>query len=419
MTVLDITQVYKMLDFISSKVAVIKHNLSSLENQPIGKAALAILFLLDLFILLSIFDGLSDHTRQLTKPSQIIPQVCRDIVIGDEWNETSRLSKLAGTVSLYRGNYYLQDERARSIDKHPDCESIADLLLAIENDDATSEKLVESLNVSREIGQLNATLKQVNNAYDTSLLEDIAGQKQSATGNRKAAKVESLKRDFALKTDRLDQLVGKQGSLNLLLEQDKNINALFSFVDNVTEEDRNRLRSDLRQLNFWYPVKRLGMEMLFLLPLFFIFYFWNKKSLAANRPFQSLVSSHLLVIVFIPVLFKLAELIYDIIPKTFLKQLIELLVSLKLVALWHYLMMTFIILSALALIYFFQKKLFSEEKLIEKRISKGDCQDCGKHLPIDAAACPFCGFTQLKQCSHCDKQTYVYGKFCKECGRSD
>ena len=419
MTVLDITQVYKMLDFISSKVAGIKHNLSSLENQPIGKAALAILFLLDLFILLSIFDGLSDHTRQLTRPSQVIPQVCRDIVIDGEWNETSRLSKLAGIFSLYRGNYYLQDERARSIDKHPDCESIADLLLAIENDDATSEKLVESLNVSREIGQLNSTLKQVNNAYDTSLLEDIAGQKRNVTGNNKAAKVESLKRDFAFKTNRLDQLVEKQGLLSSSLKQDKNINALFSFVDNVTEADRNRLRSDLRQLNFWYPVKRLGMEMLFLLPLFFIFYFWNKKSLAASRPFQSLVSSHLLVIVFIPVLFKIAELIYDIIPKTFLKQLIELLVSLKLVALWHYLMMAFIILSALALIHLFQKKLFSQEKVIEKRISKGDCQDCGKHLPVDAVACPFCGFTQFKQCSHCDKQTYVYGKFCKECGHSD
>ena len=404
-----------MLDFISSKVAGIKHNLSSLDNQPIGKAALAILFLLDLFILLSIFDGLSDHTRQLTKPSQVIPQVCRDIVIDGEWAETSRLSKLAGIVSLSRGNYYLQDERSVLIDKHPDCQSIADLLLAIENDDNISAKLIESLNVSREIGQLNATLNHVNNAYDTSLLEDIAGQKQNVTGN-KAAKVESLKRDFAFKANGLNQLIEKQGSLNSSLKQDRNINALFNFVDNVTEAGKNRLRSDLRQLNFWHPIKRLGMEMIFLLPLFFIFYFWNKKSLAANRSFQSLVSSHLLVIVFIPVFFKIAELIYDIIPKTFLKQMMELLVSLKLVALWHYLMMAFIIFSALALIYFFQKKLFSQEKLIEKRISKGDCQDCGKHLPDNVQACPFCGFEQFKHCSHCNQSSYVFAKFCEHCG---
>ncbi len=407
-----------MLDFFNSKVTKIKHNLSSLDDKPIGKAALVILFLLDVFILVSIFDGLSDHTRQLTHPSQVIPQVCRDIVIEGEWSETNRLSKLAGIVSLYRDNHYLQDERRRAelSDKHPDCESITNMLLAIENDGIVAGKLSEWLNIKREISQLNATLKQVNSAYDTSLLEDIAGQNQRAVSSHQNAKVESLRRDFSLKTNRLNQLVAKQGGLESSLSQNENVTALFGFVNNVTEEGRGNLRDDLRQLNFWYPVKRLGMEMIFLLPLFIIFYWWNRKSLAANRPFQSLVSSHLLVIVFIPVLFKIAELIYDIIPKTFLKQFIELLVSLKLVALWHYLMMALIILTALALIYFFQKKLFSQEKLLEKRISKGQCQDCGKHLPANTAACPFCGFEQFKSCTHCNKPTYVFSTFCKECG---
>jgi hypothetical protein len=407
-----------MLSFFSNKFTTIKHNLSSLDDKPIGKAALVILFLLDVFILVSIFDGLSDHTRQLTHPSQVIPQVCRDIVIEDEWNKTSRLTKLSSIISLSRGNYYLQDERRRAelIDKHSGCESITNLLLAIENDDIVAGKLSEWLNIKREISQLNATLKQVNSAYDTSLLENIAGQNQRVVSGHQTAQVESLKKDFALKTNRLNQLVSKQGELELSLSQDENITALFGFVDNVTEADKVNLRDDLRQLNFWYPVKRLGMEMIFLLPLFFIFYFWNKKSLTADRPFQSLVSSHLLVIVFIPVLFKIAELIYDIIPKTFLKQFIELLESLKLVALWHYLMMALIILTALALIYFFQKKLFSQEKLLEKRISKGQCQDCGKHLPANTAACPFCGFEQFKSCAHCNKPTYVFSKFCKECG---
>jgi len=409
-----------MLGLLKNKVENIKHNLSSLDDKPIGKAALVILLLLDLFILTSIFDGLSDHTRQLTRPSQVIPQVCRDIVIENEWNKTSRLTRLARVVSLARGNYYLQDERRRAelIDKHPDCKSIADLLLVIEHDDIVAGKLSEWLNIKREISQLNATLKQVNSAYDTSLLEDIAGQNQRAISNHQTAQVESLKRDFTLKTNTLNQLVSKQAELESSLNQDENITALFVLVDNVTEAGRVNLRDNLRQLNFWYPIKRLGMEMIFLLPLFIIFYFWNQKSLAADRPFQSLVSSHLLVIVFIPVLFKIAELIYDIIPKTFLKQFIELLESLKLVALWHYLMMALIILGALGLIYLFQKKLFSEEKLIEKRISKGDCQDCGKHLPENISACPFCGFEQFKACGHCAKPTYVFSKFCKECGHS-
>ena len=401
-----------MLEFIGKKITNTRHNLSSLDNQPVGKAALTILIFLDLFILISIFDGLSDHTRQLTTPSQLIPQYCRDIVIEDEWNETNRLTKLAHVVTESRGSYYIKDKRERTLERHPVCKPIAQLFFAIEDDPTVAEKLKRSIDIKKEITQLNSILKHINKAYDTSLLEKIADQ------NDDSANVDSLRKDFTLKTSTLNQLTESQRSLNSSLDKEKNIQQLFTLVDSFTEQDRNNLRNDLRKLNFWHPVKKLGMEMIFLLPLFLVFYFWNVKSLAASRPFQSLVSSHLLVIVFIPVLFKIVELIYDILPKKFFKQLIDLLESLQLVALWHYLMMAVIILASLALIYLFQKKLFSKEKLMVKRISKGACQNCGTHLPGNTLACPFCGFEQYKLCSNCDKPTYVYGMFCKECGHS-
>jgi len=399
-----------MLESIGKKIVKLRHNLSSLDDQPVGKAALSILIFLDLFILISIFDGLADHTRQLVTPSELIPQYCRDIVIEDEWNETNRLSKLAAAVTEARGSYYVKDKRERTLERHPVCTPIAQLLLSLEDDDDISEKLKRSLDISKEIEQLDSTLKRINTAYDTSLLEDIADK------NKDRAKVESLRKDFAVKTGTLNQLTDSQRSLIASLSQDKRIRELFTLLDGFTEQDRNDLKQDLRKLNFWYPVKRLGMEMIFLLPLLMIFYFWNRKSLAAGRPFQTLVSSHLLVIVFIPVLFKIVELIYDILPKKIFKQLIDLLESLQLVALWYYLMMAFVILAALALIYLFQKKLFSRERLMMKRISKGECQNCGTRLPENSSICPFCGFEQFRQCSHCGKPTYVFGKFCKECG---
>ena len=402
-----------MLKFIKNKAAIIRRNLSSLDNQPIGRAALTILIFLDLFILISIFDGLEDHTRQLTKPSQLIPQYCRDIVIEGEWNETNRLVRLAKTVSNSRGQYYWPDERERTRERHPVCEPIAKLFLSIEDDDGLSSNLKEFVKVKRETGQLNSELKRIKGAYDTSLLENIADQ------GGEQANVVSLRKEIMKKTASVNALVQKKKLLDSSLRQDKRIQELFAYVESVSNEARNSLRDDLRDLNFWHPVKRLGMEMIFLLPLFLIFYFWNTNSITRNRPFQTLVSSHLLVIVFIPVLIKIVELVYDIIPKKLLKHIIELLESLNLVAIWHYLLMGTIILAALGSIYFFQKKLFSQEKLIEKRISKGECQNCGKHLPANISACPFCGFEQFKQCSSCNKLTYVYGKFCRECGHGN
>jgi hypothetical protein len=133
---------------------------------------------------------------------------------------------------------------------------------------------------------------------------------------------------------------------------------------------------------------------------------------------QILVSSHLLVVASIPIIFKLCETIYDIIPKILLKRLFELLESLKLVALWNYFVIAVAIGAGLFLIYLFQKKLFSREKLIERRITKGECQQCGKHLPLGSQACSFCGFSQFVACGNCSQPTYVFAKYCKQCGRS-
>lgn len=402
-----------MPGFIQTKAARIRHNLTSLDNQAIGKAALTVIIFLDLFILISIFDGLEDHTRQLTKPGQFIPQYCRDIVIEGDWNKTNRLTRLARVVSRSRGRYYTPARDEKLLERHPVCEPITKLFLSIEKDNGLSENLKVLLRTRDEIKQLNSELSRTKGAYDTSLLEKMANQEKSSTRS------ESLKKDIAHKTESVNSLVKKKELLESSLIQDKRISKLFAIIESISSSDRDKLRDELRQENFWYPVKRLGMEMIFLVPLFLVFYFWNARSISGHRPFQTLISSHLLVVVFIPVFFKVIELVYDIIPKKLLKQIIELLESLKLVALWHYFLIGISILVALGLVYFFQKKLFSREKLLEKRISKGLCQDCGKRLPAGAAACPFCGFEQYKDCGHCQKPTYVHGKFCRQCGQAD
>jgi predicted RNA-binding Zn-ribbon protein involved in translation (DUF1610 family) len=402
-----------MLETVKNKAVRLRRHLSMLDDQPVGRAALTILIFLDLFVLVSIFDGLSEHTAQLASPQQLIPQYCRDIVIEGEWNDAERLTRLARIVSTSAGSYYLQDRRERTRERHRLCAPVAKYFLAIEDDRSLAASLKEYLRVRQETEQLGTELERIKSAYDTQLLEKIADP------GEQRADIDSIRKELADKTAAIEALVQKEKLLDSSLKQDERIRDLFVIIDNTSEADRSSLRDDLRQLNFWYPVKRLGMEMVFLLPLVLIFYLWNTRSITTNRPFQILVSSHLLVVVFIPVLIKVIELLYDIIPRKLLKHIIELLESLKLVALWHYLLMGLVILAAMALIYLFQKKLFSREKLMEKRISNGSCQRCGKHLPLETHACPFCGFEQFKPCSHCGKPTYVYGEFCKECGHDE
>ena len=386
----------------------IKSNLTSLDNQPISKAALIIILLLDIFILTSIFNGLDEHTRQLSSPDDFIPYACREMVINRHWNPSNRIENLSNIILSYSNSYYQIEEKKK--DRHPVCAPYLNLLDEIKNNKVLTVVFEDRNKFVHESRDLQRDINNLKGAYDTSLLETIAKQQEGQ------ANVDALKRDIRQKTDALNTVRSQIEGLEQKIEGNEKIRLLWQKLEGLQEADREKLKEDLRKMYFWHPVKRLAMQMIFLLPLVIIFYVWNSASIRKNHGIQTLVSSHLLAVASIPILFRIADTIYDVIPKTLLKKLIDLLVSLKLVALWHYLVIALSVAAALFLIYLFQKKLFSREKLIERRISKGQCQQCGKHLPVGSQACPFCGFLQFKPCARCGRPAHVNAKFCRECG---
>ncbi len=388
----------------------IKSNLTSLDSQPISKASLVIIIFLDIFILTSIFDGLDKHTRQLSSPDEYIPHSCREIVINRDWNPTTRTDNLSGIILSYNNRYYQIEEKKK--ERHPVCAPYLDLLDQMKNNKELIALFEDRGRFDREARELQREINNLKGAYDTSLLETIARQKEGQ------ANVDTIKTDVQTKTNVLNTLRAQIEAAEQRINGNGTVKLLWGKLETLQAADREKLRSDLRILYFWYPVKRLGMQMIFLLPLLAIFTLWNNASIRKSRGIQTLVSAHLLVVSFIPVFFKIIETVYDIIPKKLLKKLIDLLESLKLVALWHYLVIALAVAAALFVIYIFQKKIFSREKLMERRIAKGLCQQCGKHLPPDSQACPFCGFAQFRTCGACNQPTLVYGKYCRECGKA-
>lgn len=391
------------------KFSKVRTHLTSLDDQPLGKAALVIIIFLDIFILVSIFNGLDAHTKQLSSPDAYIPNTCREIVINRQWSPTNRTDNLSQIIISSSNSYYRHEETKR--ERHPVCAPYVDLVDQIKNDKALTGIFEDRNKSDREAKELQRAIDNLKGAYDTSLLETIAREQESPT------KVDASKKDFQEKASALNTLKTRLALLEQTINGDAKVKLLWEKLQGLQEQDRQKLIADLRTLNYCYPVKKLGMQMVFLLPLFVVFYTWNNTSVRKSRGLQTLVSSHLLGISCIPILCKIIETVYDIIPKKLLKKLIDLLESLKLVAIWHYLIIALAVAAALFLIYIFQKKLFSREKLIERRISNGECQQCGKHLPAGSQACPFCGFSQFKTCSNCDSPMHVHGKYCRECGQ--
>lgn len=193
-----------MLGYIKNKAAQLKLNLFSLNEQPIGKAALSVIIFLDIFILISIFNGLDEHTGQLSSPYEFIPQSCRIIVINNDWNETNRLTRLARAISNSRNYYYLRNEKDRHQERHPTCTQISKLFLSIEDDRSLTANLKEFLDTKNEVKDLNSELDRIKGAYNTSLLEIIADK------GVKTKNVSALKKEMTEKTTSLNKLLRKQ-----------------------------------------------------------------------------------------------------------------------------------------------------------------------------------------------------------------
>ncbi len=398
-----------MIRRLKGKLAALRAALTHAgEEQPLHRAALAVVLLLDVFILMSIFDGLEVHTRQLTSPEERVPPLCRELVVEGGWTPARRLDRLAAEVSSRRSPYASHEGREEPL--HPACARVLGAVDAVAASEELGRAFEERQRLQGELRETEGELARLKGAYDTRLLETIA-RRGGALPDVEAIRASVHERTLALEAAR-----ARLAALDGTLGQAAPVAALWARLDATGDAERSALAADLRRLERWFPVKRLGMQLVFLLPLVGVFYAWSAASVRRRRGLQALVSTHLLVVAAIPVVLQVGEAVYDVIPKRLLARLIALLESLNLVALWHYLVMALAVAVALGVVVLVQRKLFSRERLLERRIARGLCQDCGRHLPRGAHACPFCGFGQYRACPRCSGATHVHARFCKECG---
>lgn len=376
--------------------------------------SLVVIIALDIFVVSMIFAGLSDHSALLTSPYEHMPSVCRNAIVENKWVGDHKTDQIQTLLLAPENSYrYGTKDRLDSSEirkTHPSCQQLLTHIRTVKEDKDIVQVFRSRKTAQQNVSKLTQTFRKSKAVYDTHLLENIADKSAGSD----ASDISSKSKDL---TNQLNQL---NKTINEYDETIADNPAIKLFSDKLLElqEQKPQVLRDIKRFGFWFPVKELAWQFLFLIPLCGLFYFWNSKSIQKNSSLQTLISSHLLVVSFIPVLFKVLKLILDIIPHRLLESLFELLVSLRIIAIWHYIIILLAILLALVVIYLIQKKLFSREKIMEKRLIKGACCSCGKKLPPHAANCPFCGIQQQKECEHCNNKTYVAGKCCIHCGKT-
>lgn len=396
----------KIIKALFRKLSIFRSGLAMVNNQPAGKATLAVVIMLDVFILLSIIDGLDEHTNQLTSPQEFIPNYCSEIING-EW-----VLSHPDELSLFMdgGAYRLTTDSSLAL--HPTCKPVLAMLMGISNDAGAMSLLREYSMLSKKVSQARDGMSDINPAHNSLMLDKISGVNKLNPGASVQLEVSKRARRYDNLLERRSEVKTKIDNYSLLVELNN-----LRFPASVISD----LRSANTSFKFWRPVKKLAMEFAFLLPMIIILLWWNSFSLKSERPFQVLVSSHLILVVLIPTGIKLLNLLYEALPKTFFSSIISALQSLNLIAIWYYLVMILLVMISLFSIKIIQKRIHLRNQairsnIVHSRICKGCCQECGNPSKSANKFCLICGFKMVSSCLSCQEDVPVGALHCGLCG---
>ncbi|MDZ7968607.1 MAG: hypothetical protein RM368_27255 [Nostoc sp. DedSLP03] len=393
-------------------------NSRTINNEPLNKVSLIVIIIVDIFILINVFTGLDDISRWHISPTEAYPcysewQNYRAKTTKDKDYEIVRLSLSSYTNSQFsfRGNY--QQAEAGHLGKvSQTCLQYADYKDKIKNSE--KQQIIKTIEQKQaKISRLEQANSTIKSQYDSTLLEKIAGQNREQSINQVSA--EKAKQTLEENNRQISTLQQETSTLkNELLAKPESI----SFIAFLKNDNRfQEVDKGYHQASFWYPSIQLGFQSLFLLPLILIALSVHKFAQRRGYGLVSLISWHLLVIFFIPLIIKIFEFLQIGAIFKFLFDIISAIFG-GLLFLINYVYILLIPVIGFGIIQFFQKFVFNAKVQAASRVQKSRCVNCAKKIRHLDNYCPHCGYYQYIECHNCHNLTYKHLSYCKHCGTS-
>ena len=404
----------------------------SINNKPLNPFSLIVIIIVDLFILFNVFAGLDQIGRWHISPVEAHPCVSNWKKYRNSKQTSDRdykiiTSALGGldrsgfkapvsmtdsrsSQSNFKQNL-LDNEQYRLGKVSPICLNYAELKDRVNT--PANRSIQQSINQKQtKIASLEQANNSIRSQYDSTLLEKIAGQNSNQSINTVSAA--KAKQTLAQNKISITNLTAEVSALKESLKnQPESINLIKLIKDDskyqlLTQEDRHA--------SFWYPSIQLAFQALFLVPLLAIALLVHQIALRKGAGLIALISWHLLVIFFIPLLLKIFEFLQVGALFEFLLGVIIPLFG-GLVFLVSYLYIFLIPLVGFAIIKISQRFASSKSQdTISMRFQNQVCLNCAKRIRPQDPYCPHCGYDQYVECQSCHELTYKHLAHCKQCG---
>ncbi|HAA31757.1 MAG TPA: hypothetical protein DCE56_33750 [Cyanobacteria bacterium UBA8553] len=390
----------------------------TINNEPLNKVSLIVIILIDIFILINVFAGLNDISGWYLSPSQTYPcysewenyrtQTTQDkdytIVKASLPSDTNNQPSFQKT--------YQQAEEGHLGQVSKTCLKYGSYKDRINNADnqQTIKYIAQKQAAISKLEQVNRTIRA---QYDSTLLEKIAGQSRQQSINQVSAK--EAKEKIARNNQNISILNKELSQLkNQLITQPESINFLAFLKD---DEQYRAVKKAYQQSSFWCPSIQLTFQSIFLLPLILISLLVHNLAQQKRYRLISLISWHLLVVFFIPLIVKVFEFFQVGAIFEFIFSIISVLFG-GLIFLVSYVYILLIPLLGFGIIKFFQRVVFNPKVQVATRVQNLRCIKCAKKIRHQDTYCPHCGYDQYIECQNCHTLTYKYLPYCKQCGYS-
>lgn len=386
-----------------------------INHEPINKLSLIVIIIVDLFILFNVFSGLQDVSYWPISPDAAYPchsewQAYRNSTVKDKDYDI-----LARSLTIDPNAFqqtYAQAAQGRLGEVSEICLQYEQTSNAVNS--VGNQAIAQNINNTQaEITSFQAKNNSIRQQYDSTLLEEIAGQPQSNSINnveasQARANIEQNDRAIAQRQQTLTGLKTE------LAKSPEGQAFLALLADDIKFAPADK---GYRQASFWYPSIQLLFQGLFLLPLIALASAVHRLSQRRGYGYVALISWHLLAIFLIPLIWKIFEFFQVGFLLQWLGNIIEALFG-GLRFLWSYVQILLIPVIGFGIIKFCQKFVFNTRLQAANRVQQLRCVNCAKRIRKHDIHCPHCSYAQYHDCANCHNLTYQHLPHCKHCGVS-
>jgi hypothetical protein len=388
---------------------------NTVNSEPINKVSLVIIIIIDIFILANVFSGLDDISRWYLNPSQAYPcysewQNYHTDSNSNQFDKDYNILEYSLQKETNFFSTYQQEEEGHLGKVSPICLTYAEYKDKV-NSSENQQILNKIITKQTQISDLEQANNNIRSQYDSTLLEKIAGQDRNLSINE----IEAGKAKEELEKNKRQITVLKEEILTektTLIQKPASI-TLLNFIKDTG--NFTTLKANYERANFWDPSIQILFQLLFLLPLIFVGLSIHNFAQKKGYGLMSLMSWHLLVIFFIPLVIKVFQFLQIGIIFKFFFEIITTLLS-GLLFLVSYVYIFLIPVIGFGIIKFFQAIIFNPKIQAGKRIEKSKCIRCARKIRFQDLYCPHCGYDQYVECANCGNLTYRKLPYCRECG---